>query len=125
MIRVDANSIRPYVTRLVGEVPPELIMKVLLSPIIQDGLTGLGMGMTLYPPGSANVPHSHPESQEVWYVVSGKGEMVAGEERLELGPDTVIVAPPGVQHHIINTGNEELKVVWMFTPPGPETQFIA
>lgn len=125
MIRVNANEVSPYKHRHLDKFPRELVMKVLLSPMIQQGLTGLGLGMTIYPPHTANVQHTHLESQETWYVVSGEGEMVVGEGRLKLESDTAIVVPPRVPHYIVNTGDEELKVIWIFTPPGPETEFIS
>src|SRR5690348_8112196 len=102
MIRLNANDVKPYVANDPGRVPPELTMKVLLSPVMQQGVGNLGLGMTIYPPYTKNVPHTHHSSHEVWFVVSGRGEMISGTDRLPLEPDTVIVAPPGVEHYITN-----------------------
>lgn len=120
MIRIVASQVRAHI----ASSPYGRILKVLLSPSLQKGLDALGMGMTTFPPGSRSNPHSHEESQEVWYVVSGEGEILVGEERARLEPDVVVVASPGLQHQLTNTGKEDLKVVWIFIPPGPEEEFI-
>ena len=32
-----------------------------------------------FDPGGTNVPHRHPKEEEIYYVLQGKGDMVAGE----------------------------------------------
>ena len=120
MITVDASEIEGFI----ASVPFKRTLKPLISPSIQSGVKGLGLGMTIFPPGSRSNSHSHDVTQEVWYVVSGEGEIVVGDETARLKPDMVVVAPPGLPHHLTNTGDEDLKVLWIFVPPGPETEFI-
>ena len=76
--------------------------------------------MVILPPGESGDPHTHVDSQEAWYVVSGRGKLRVGGEEAELIPDTVIVAPAGVEHQIMNDGKEPLKAIFIFSPAGPE-----
>jgi mannose-6-phosphate isomerase-like protein (cupin superfamily) len=58
-------------------------------------------------------------SEEVGYVVSGRGRLVAGSETLELRPGCGMLIPPGVDHHLENDGPQDLVVVSVRAPqPG-------
>jgi mannose-6-phosphate isomerase-like protein (cupin superfamily) len=104
--------------------PHERTLKVLLSPDIQPISPGLGMGMVILPPGRSSSSHSHETEQEVWYVVSGRGRVRVGDEEAEIHADTVIVAPPGTNHQLINEGEDSLKAIWLFVPAGPEVTYL-
>jgi mannose-6-phosphate isomerase-like protein (cupin superfamily) len=39
------------------------------------------------------------------------------EERHEVGADWAIIVPAGVWHNVINTGDEELKLYSLYSPP--------
>ena len=80
--------------------------------------------MVILPPGFTSSPHVHAAEQEVWYVISGSGRVRIGDEEAELRPDTIVVAPPGVEHQLINDGTEDLKAIWLFTPAGPEMNYM-
>lgn len=99
-------------------------LKVLLSPSLQEVSKDLSIGMVVLPPGEAGHPHRHGKEQETWYVISGQGRLRVGSEEAELGPDTVVVAPPGEEHQILNTGKEPLKALFLFTPAGPEEEYF-
>jgi mannose-6-phosphate isomerase-like protein (cupin superfamily) len=65
--------------------------------------------------------HQHPESEEVYYVVSGKGAVYLGEEREQMDIDsgTAIYIPPGIIHGVENPGKERL-IICFFVAPGHE-----
>jgi mannose-6-phosphate isomerase-like protein (cupin superfamily) len=100
--------------------PHERELKILISPSLQQGVEGLAVGMTILPPGKSSSFHSHELECETWIVVSGKGEVVVGEERELVGPESVVFLPRNVMHQIINTGEEPLRMFWIYTPPGGE-----
>lgn len=121
---------KPVVTRA-AEVKPfwsspphKRELKVLLSPKVQGTSPQLSMGMVTIPPGESGNPHSHTREQETWFVISGTGKLVVGDEEVKLEADMVVVAPVGVPHQIINDGNEILKALFIFSPAGPEEPFI-
>ena len=104
--------------------PNRRALKVLLSPKIHPTSSNIGIGLVTIPPGGTGNSHSHDVEQETWYVVSGKGKLIIGEETVQVTPDMVVVAPSGVVHQILNDGEEELKALFIFTPAGPEEEFI-
>jgi quercetin dioxygenase-like cupin family protein len=61
--------------------------------------------------------HSHPNGEEVIYVVSGHGRALVGGEVAEIRPGSAVLFPRGVVHMLHNTGTEEMKVICVFAPP--------
>jgi mannose-6-phosphate isomerase-like protein (cupin superfamily) len=100
--------------------PHERELKVLLSPSLQKSVEGLAVGMTILPPGKSSSFHSHDAECETWIIVSGKGEVLVGEEREPVGPESVVFLPRNIKHQVINTGQETLRMFWIYTPPGAE-----
>jgi len=62
--------------------------------------------------------HIHPESEEVYYVLSGIGVVYLGKERKEIPikPQMAIYIPSGMPHGVTNTGKEKLLVAFFVTP---------
>ncbi len=104
--------------------PYERTLKLLISPEMQPVGRGLGMGLLSLPPGHCSAPHSHEQEQETWYIISGEGNFRVGDEEAIVGADAVVVSPPRLVHQVTNTGKEELRILWIFTPAGPETQWL-
>lgn len=99
-------------------------LKVLISPALQQEATNISVGMTILPPGETSSFHSHEAETETWVILSGEGEVVVGEERASVGPETVILNPPGHKHQLVNSGTVPLRVLWIYTPPGPEASVL-
>ena len=58
-----------------------------------------------YEAGQSSVPHSHPASEDVFYIVEGEGSMVeyrSGREVSEqpIGPGSVVFVEPGTEHQV-------------------------
>jgi quercetin dioxygenase-like cupin family protein len=60
--------------------------------------------------------HSHPNGEEVIYIISGSGRVLVGEDVRSISPGTVVLFPRGVVHMVHNTSDEEMKVVCFFAP---------
>ena len=73
--------------------------------------------ITEWDPGGKVDLHIHEDSMEAMYCMAGHGEVIINDERKPFDPDTMIVAPPGINHSIINTGTERLRVLCIFSPP--------
>jgi len=99
-------------------------LKVLISPSLQGGVEGLAVGMTILPPGKSSSFHSHEAECETWIIVSGEGEVLVEEEREPVGPESVIFLPRNIKHQVINTGQETLRMFWIYTPPGAEKSVL-
>lgn len=51
----------------------------------------------------------------------GRAELGRSEDQLDethdVGPDWAIIVPAGVWHNVVNTGDEELKLYSLYSPP--------
>ena len=61
--------------------------------------------------------HSHPNGEEVIYIIRGTGRVLVGDQVQPVRPGTTVLFPQGVVHMLHNTGNDEMKVVCFFAPP--------
>lgn len=120
MIVVKSNKAKSF---MMPE-PHQRELKVLLSPSLQADVEGLSVGMTILPPGKSSSFHSHDVECETWIIVSGEGEVRVGEERELVGPESVVFLPRNIKHQIINTGQEPLRMFWIYTPPGGEKSIL-
>src|SRR5688572_14613315 len=68
------------------------------------------------PPGAATTPHHHPRTEEIYYILEGRGRMQIAEELREVGPGDAIAIPPGARHQITNTGTEVLRFLCCCAP---------
>jgi mannose-6-phosphate isomerase-like protein (cupin superfamily) len=51
-------------------------------------------------PGQATERHYHAESEEIYYVVEGTGEMELDGERRQVTAGDAVLIPPGARHQI-------------------------
>lgn len=62
------------------------------------------------------VPYGVHDDHEGFYVISGTGTMVIGEEEFTLLPGASMVAPAGVPHAIRKTSEQDLKIFLFHFP---------
>ena len=68
------------------------------------------------PPSASTTPHYHPRAEEIYYILSGRGQMCIHEETAEVGPGDAIAIPPGLIHQITNTGSTVLTFLCCCAP---------
>jgi mannose-6-phosphate isomerase-like protein (cupin superfamily) len=68
-------------------------------------------------PGSMQAVHGHPENEQVYVIVRGRGVMQVADEMEEVSEGTLVFIPPGAAHAIKNTGDEPLVFVSATSPP--------
>lgn len=89
-----------------------LVSNETLSP------THLSMCVIRVPPGEKVRPaHSHPNGEEVIYIISGSGRVLVDGEVDNVEAGTAVLFPQGKVHMLHNTGDVEMKVVCFFAPP--------
>jgi len=97
---------------------PSRTSKLLISEI-SVGATGFSMGQNVTDVGSRIPEHAHEDTEEGMYLISGQGRLITDEGEQDLVPGMAIYMPPGVKHSIVNTGDEPMKLVWVYSPPLP------
>ncbi len=68
------------------------------------------------PVGGQTSSHYHPCTEEIYYILSGQGELAIDDESRAVGPGDAIAIPPGAKHQITNTGGEILKFICCCAP---------
>lgn len=67
-------------------------------------------------PGGATTPHYHPKCEEIYYILTGEGQMRIDTDTRLVGPGDAIAIPPGLIHQIRNTAGVELKFLCCCAP---------
>ena len=83
------------------------------------GATDIAAGLFWLAPGHETQADVHPDSAEIYYVVSGKGRLVMDGEEFQVSKGMAVYIPAGVNHQSFNTGDEELCYFYAFAPPQP------
>lgn len=73
-------------------------------------------GVSFFPPHAHAPGHVHDKEEEVVYCLEGEGEVVVEGKSEPIRPGSFMVFPPGVLHSINNTGDETIKLLYVFSP---------
>lgn len=68
------------------------------------------------PPGASTTPHYHPQTEEIYYILTGTGRMQIEADVRSVGPGEAIAIPPGARHQITCTSSETLKFLCCCAP---------
>ena len=68
------------------------------------------------PPGGSTAPHYHPQAEEIYYVLEGRGRMQIEDDVRDVGPGDAIAIPPGKRHQITTIGAEPLRFLCCCAP---------
>ena len=79
--------------------------------------TNQSLAEATLPPGAETEGHYHPQTEEIYYVLRGRGRMTLEGEGREVGPGDGILIPPGSRHTIRNIGREPLVFLCCCSPP--------
>jgi mannose-6-phosphate isomerase-like protein (cupin superfamily) len=68
------------------------------------------------PQGGSTMAHRHLKTEEIYYILEGRGSMQVNEEIKSVGQGDAIAIPPGSLHKIANTGTNTLKFLCCCAP---------
>jgi mannose-6-phosphate isomerase-like protein (cupin superfamily) len=69
------------------------------------------------PAGVEQTLHSNEDSEQVYIVVRGSGQMSVAGDTQEIGEGDLVLVPPATDHAIANEGGSELACVSVQSPP--------
>jgi len=72
--------------------------------------------MTLKP-GEEIGAEVHPEIDQFFRFEEGKGQLVIDDNTYDVAADDAAIVPAGAEHNVINTGETELKLYTIYSPP--------
>lgn len=104
------HEAQPYQTRDGSEI------RELMHPS-QQGNRQQSLAEATVKPGETTLLHLHHRSEEIYYIIQGKGLMQLDQNQFHASTGDCICIPPGTAHCIQNTGHEELKILCCCSPP--------
>jgi mannose-6-phosphate isomerase-like protein (cupin superfamily) len=70
----------------------------------------------IVPPGTETFEHHHIRSEEIYYVVGGRGRVRLGDDEREVAAGDCVVIPPGTAHKLWNDGPDPLVLLCCCAP---------
>jgi mannose-6-phosphate isomerase-like protein (cupin superfamily) len=80
-------------------------------------------GIQVLPPGCHVREHGHERNHELIFIYEGTGTVTIEGETTPIGPGSTVLFGRFARHRIDNTGATDMKLFWVFSPPGLEDWF--
>ena len=90
-------------------------LRELLHPDKQAVAIGYSLAHAIVPPGQTSLPHALTTT-EVYYILSGVGEMHIGDEVQPIESGDAVYIPPNAKQFVHNHGSEPLIFICMVDP---------
>lgn len=90
-------------------------LRELLHPDKQPIAIRYSLAHAIVPPGQTSIPHALTTT-EVYYILSGVGEMHIDDETQRIEPGDAVYIPPNAKQFVHNYGSEPLVFVCMVDP---------
>lgn len=107
---VDERSLRHAVE---GRKEKTLRDTYFLVDPVNSPSQNLKMGYTVVYPTGKTTGHAHEDMEEVYYILSGKGKMVIGDDEFPIQAGDAFYVPFGEYHVTYNTGIQPLSILWV------------
>ena len=82
-------------------------------------------GLQVLEPGAHVRRHAHERNHELLFCYRGTGQADIEGETYNVEPETMILIGRGLQHKVLNTGTDQMRLLWFIAPPGLEDWFRA
>ncbi len=110
---------KPPVTALDGALVYELGTQA------ERNLLDVGLAVGFLQKGRKAKPHHHCISEEIYYVVRGRGKVMAGSRKFDVKKGSVVFIPRNVVHALENgSETDELELLCISSPAYREGDFI-
>ncbi len=76
-------------------------------------------GLNCLAPGQTQKLHTHNGADKFYFVLEGSGQFTIGDETRPAATGTLVIAPAGVPHGVVNNGAERLTLL-IAIAPGPK-----
>lgn len=103
-------DIAPFITR------DGSIIRELMHPSTH-GNRHQSLAEAIVPVGERTLAHRHHRTEELYHFTAGRGEMQLGGDRFPVEPGDTVHIAPGTPHYLVNTGDEELRLLCCSAPP--------
>lgn len=69
------------------------------------------------PPGGEIGEETHTDTDQVLYLVNGVGKVILDGLKHHFNKHDMVLVNAGTKHNFINTGEEDMKIITMYSPP--------
>ena len=90
-----------------------------IRPLMDRTTSGIelcSLAEEVLPAGASVGRHHHLETEEVYYLLEGRGRMTVGAETREVAAGDAVFIPRGQVHTLENTGAEPLRLLLVCGP---------
>ncbi|MEK7130544.1 MAG: cupin domain-containing protein [Patescibacteria group bacterium] len=102
----------------------EQIYEMIGRPKYLGGATKHSFGHVVIPPKCSSRLHYHPEAEETYYILKGKGKMlIDGKEHFVHSGDAIFIRP-SEKHQIFTEGNKDLEFIVICAPSWEPTNSV-
>lgn len=70
-----------------------------------------------FEPGQSQAGHRHPESDKIYFVLTGRGVFRVDDQEQTFGAGMSIYCPAGSEHEVTNPGPDRLALLVFMAPP--------
>lgn len=109
MDRTARDECKPFVTKDGSEIREILAYR-------NSGCERTSLAEATLYEGQSTSPHSHPVTEEIYYILKGRGRIRVGDETGDLAPGDAVLLPPGVIHEAWNTEPDPLVFLCICAP---------
>lgn len=71
------------------------------------------LAQIMLPPGKSSLKHYHPQAEESFYILAGRGSVILDDERRQVTAGDAIYIPHNVVHQIINDSNSGENLIFL------------
>jgi mannose-6-phosphate isomerase-like protein (cupin superfamily) len=79
--------------------------------------TKSSLALIVITPGGSSSAHSHKETEEIYHILNGQGNLVIDGIQVMLQPGQACLIQPGEVHQLFNPGESNLEFLAICTPP--------
>jgi len=94
----------------------ERVYEMIGHPQNLGGSTGHSFGYVVIPPNSSSRLHYHPNAEETYYIMKGKGRMTIDNAEYNVQPGDAILISPPEKHQIFCVGKDDLEFIVVCAP---------
>lgn len=99
---IRSGECEPFITKDTSEI------REFVNPRITPGCRNLSLAQATLAPGASTHAHRHPQSEEIYYFLSGAAEMTLEGQRAQAGAGDIVFIPAGAVHECRNIGSDPL-----------------
>ncbi len=77
-------------------------------------MSDLVLSLTVLHPERSTTGHDHENAEEIYHFISGKGEILLGNQKYQAEAGDIFTVPKGTFHRVFNTCKENLEFIAIF-----------